>query len=169
MLRLLSSKAQEHKDFRKLSKPHHVGIHWKALADCSQMCQGFSHFQLVLHHFALAKLATSSKRFKLEARLLIDSGVTAVSWSSAFFSHQVALEVDSEDEYWQLLIRAWMLIHRIRNRQISLNTLATANSPKFVFCTCWCASFSVMQTIQNPSLVSFSLTSHWEKVRRPLG
>ena len=37
MLRLLSSEAQGRKDFRKLSKPCHVGIHWIALAEYSQM------------------------------------------------------------------------------------------------------------------------------------
>ena len=37
MLRLLSSKAQWHKDFWKQSKHCHVGIHWKALAEYSRM------------------------------------------------------------------------------------------------------------------------------------
>ena len=37
MLRLLLSKSQERKDFKKPSKPCHLGIHWKALAEYSQM------------------------------------------------------------------------------------------------------------------------------------
>ena len=37
MLRLLLSKAQECKDFWKSSKLSHVGIHWIALAEYSQM------------------------------------------------------------------------------------------------------------------------------------
>ena len=49
--------------FRKPSEPCHVGIHWKALAEYSQMStmyQGFSHVFLgFLHHFVLAKLAIS--------------------------------------------------------------------------------------------------------------
>ena len=64
MLSLLSSKAQGWKDFRKPSEPCHAGIHWIALAEywCRYipMCQGFSHFPVSLHHFALVKLATSS-------------------------------------------------------------------------------------------------------------
>ena len=60
MLRLHFSKAQ---DIGKASKPGHVGIHWIALAEYSQMsthlCQGFSHF---LHQFVIAELANSSIR-----------------------------------------------------------------------------------------------------------
>ena len=66
MLRLLPSKVHwDAKVFEKLSKPCHVGIHWLACAEYSQMstmCQGFSHFKVFLHHFVLAKLATSSIR-----------------------------------------------------------------------------------------------------------
>ena len=40
MLRLLSSKAQGCKDFRKSSKPCHVGIHWKALEERLLVGQG---------------------------------------------------------------------------------------------------------------------------------
>ena len=67
MLRLLSAKAQERKDFWKPFKPCHFGIHWIALAENSKMstiCQGFNHFAGFLHHFVLAKLATSSIRIK---------------------------------------------------------------------------------------------------------
>ena len=48
MLRLLSSKPQGCKvSFRKASKPCHVGIHWKAIAEYSHMgtmFQGFNDF-----------------------------------------------------------------------------------------------------------------------------
>ena len=68
MLRLLPSKAQGCKEFLKPSKPWHVGIHRTALAEYSQMSthvQGFKSFlKAFLHHFVLAKLATSSIRFK---------------------------------------------------------------------------------------------------------
>ena len=64
--RWVSSSAQEHKDLWKPSKPCHVGTHWKALAEFSQIrvpiCQGFSDFSGFLHYFLLAKLATNSIR-----------------------------------------------------------------------------------------------------------
>ena len=65
MLRLLSSKEQGRKDFWKSSKPCHVGIHLIALAEYSQRSTnvpGFQSFFMCLHHFVLAKLATSSIR-----------------------------------------------------------------------------------------------------------
>ena len=58
MLRLLLSKAQRCKDFRKPSKPCCVGIHWIALAKFSEMSTrvpGFQSFFSFLNHFALAK------------------------------------------------------------------------------------------------------------------
>ena len=74
MLRLISSKAQGCKYFRKPLKPCHVGIHWKALAEyfhMSTICQGFGHFlKVFLHHFVLAKLATSSIRVKRKESIL---------------------------------------------------------------------------------------------------
>ena len=66
ILRPFSAKAQGRKHFWKPSKPCHVGIHWIAFTEYSQMStmyQGFSHFlKGFLHHFVLAKLATSSIR-----------------------------------------------------------------------------------------------------------
>ena len=56
------SKAQGRKDYWKASKPCHVGIHWKGLAEYSQMSTHLSGFQSFLYHFKLAKLATSSIR-----------------------------------------------------------------------------------------------------------
>ena len=48
MMRLLSSKAEGCKDFRKPSKPCYAYIHWIALAEYSEMSitisQGFSDF-----------------------------------------------------------------------------------------------------------------------------
>ena len=67
MQRLLSSKAQDCKDFWKPSKPYHVGIHWIGPAEHSQMSThvpGFWLFFRFLHHFVLAKLATSSIKVK---------------------------------------------------------------------------------------------------------
>ena len=52
MLRLFSSKAQGRKDFRKPSKPCHVGIHWIALAEYSQMSTHVPGFQSFFRFFA---------------------------------------------------------------------------------------------------------------------
>ena len=52
MLRLLSSKAQECKDYRKLSKPCLVGIHQKVLTDYSQMSTHVPGFQSFFSFFA---------------------------------------------------------------------------------------------------------------------
>ena len=63
MLRLLSSKPQGGKEFLKSSKPCHVGIHWIALAEYSQMSTHVPGFQLFfhfLHPYVLAKFAPSS-------------------------------------------------------------------------------------------------------------
>ena len=65
MLRLLSYKAKVCKDF--LMSSCHVGTHWIAFIECSQMSthmisQGFSHFSVFLHYFVLANLAISSIR-----------------------------------------------------------------------------------------------------------
>ena len=52
MLRLRSSNAKECKTFWKTFKPCHVGIHWKALAEYSQMSThvpGFQSFFMFLH------------------------------------------------------------------------------------------------------------------------
>ena len=51
----------------KRSKPCHVGIHWIVLTEYSQMSThlpGFQSFLRFLHHFVLAKLASSSIRVK---------------------------------------------------------------------------------------------------------
>ena len=64
--------AQGRKDFWKPSKPCHVGILWTALTEYSQLSthmQGFQSFFVFLHHFILAKLATSSIRVKLDVRI----------------------------------------------------------------------------------------------------
>ena len=53
VLRLLSSKAQGCKDFWKPSKPCHVGTHWIALAEFSQMSTHLPGFQWFFRFFAL--------------------------------------------------------------------------------------------------------------------
>ena len=53
--------------FVKIIQPSHVGIHRKALVEHYQMSThlpGFQSFFRFLHHFVLAKLATSSVRVK---------------------------------------------------------------------------------------------------------
>ena len=52
MLRLLSSNAQEHKDFWKTSEPCHTGIHWIALSEYSQMSTHLPGFQSLFSFFA---------------------------------------------------------------------------------------------------------------------
>ena len=52
MLWLPSSTAQACKDFRKLSKPCHVGIHWIALTEYSQMSTHLPGFQKSFRFFA---------------------------------------------------------------------------------------------------------------------
>ena len=67
MLRLLSSITHGYKDFWKTSKTCHVGFHWIALTEYSQVSThvpGFQSFLRLLHHFVLAKLTTSSIRVK---------------------------------------------------------------------------------------------------------
>ena len=53
MLRLLSSKAQGCKDFQKPSKHCHVGIHWIALAEYSQMSTHVPRFQSFFQVFCI--------------------------------------------------------------------------------------------------------------------
>ena len=69
MLRLRSSIGQESTDVWKPSKPCHIGIHWVALTECSQMSThvpGFqSFFFRFLHHVVLATLATRNIRVNL--------------------------------------------------------------------------------------------------------
>ena len=74
MLRLLPSKAKGRRIFGKPSKPCHVGIHWIALAENSQtiiLVLGFQPFFRILHHFVLAKKATSSVSVKMRASRFI--------------------------------------------------------------------------------------------------
>ena len=52
MLRLLSPRAQWCKDFWKSSKPCHVGTHWKALAEYSQMSTHLLGFRWFFSFFA---------------------------------------------------------------------------------------------------------------------
>ena len=52
---------------KKSTQPCHVGIHWKALTEYVQMSTHLSWFRSFfrfLHHFLLAKLATTSIRVK---------------------------------------------------------------------------------------------------------
>ena len=52
MLRILLSKGQECKYFWKSSKPYHIGIHWIALAEYSQMSTHLPGFQSFFRFFA---------------------------------------------------------------------------------------------------------------------
>ena len=95
MLRLLLSKAPERKRNGKTIKPCHIGIHWKSLAEYSQMSTHVSFFSFFLYHFVLAKLATSSIRVKIRAKTLI---ITII-----LFLLQVALKARSR---WRSLLES---------------------------------------------------------------
>ena len=53
MLRVHSPKAQKRKNLWKTSKPCHVGTHWKALAEYSQMSTHLAGFRWFFRFFAL--------------------------------------------------------------------------------------------------------------------
>ena len=96
--RILSSKAQKLKDFLNLSKPCHVGIHWKALAEYSQMstmCQGFSSFSGFFNHFVLAKLSTQQHEglhFPIKGLYVCNT----VNWEKEHFSIRMIEQVIDE-------------------------------------------------------------------------
>ena len=63
MLGLLSSKHTDANVFEKHLNPVcHVGTHWIALVEHSQMSTHFSHFSGFLHNFVTVKLATTGIR-----------------------------------------------------------------------------------------------------------
>ena len=72
MLRLLLSKEQG-------CKTCHVGIQLIALAEYCQM--SFPHFRLFLHHFVLAKIATSSTRVNQFTLRAAKTGLTILEIS----------------------------------------------------------------------------------------
>ena len=65
MLKLILPKTKELKDFRKPSKPCHVGIHLNALKEYYQMSThvpGFQSFSGIFGSFCIGQLVTSSIR-----------------------------------------------------------------------------------------------------------
>ena len=110
VLRQISSKAQEGKDFWKPSKPYHVGVHWKALADHCQMntiCQGFSHFPDFLHHFVLAILATNMTGVKNRHRadcMYVKPTLVRVSSTSKSDTHVTSLQVEHSSDSKRIFI-----------------------------------------------------------------
>ena len=68
VLRHFLTKDKGYTDFWKTSKPCHVGIHWKALAEYSRMNNHAPRFQSFFrfsYHFVSVKLATSSIKDKM--------------------------------------------------------------------------------------------------------
>ena len=61
-LSLLWSKQKRCKDFWKRFKPCHVGIHWLALAECSQMSTHMSGFQSFSRFFASFRIGQISQQ-----------------------------------------------------------------------------------------------------------
>ena len=120
---------------------------------------------------------TSQHSRNLEFRLVIVtfSAIIGLNRDKPVFSSGVPGENHTLiSSHWQLSHMPWLInasldcivaamsIHRIRNRQLSLD-LAVANSRIAAFCACWCATFSVMQTIREPSLFFVSKWGHTEK------
>ena len=60
MLRLPLSKAQGYKDFRKPSKPGHINIHWKALAEYYHM--SVSHFPVYFTSFCNGQISHQQQK-----------------------------------------------------------------------------------------------------------
>ena len=80
MLRLIQSKQQRRKDIWKLSKPCHVGIHGKALAEYSQMS---THTPGFWHHYLLSSI-TRTIRANQSSKIHPWIGIiSAVIWRSA--------------------------------------------------------------------------------------
>ena len=58
------TKGQASKDFRKPSKPYHVGIHWKAQDEYSQMSThvpGFQSFKSFFASFCIGQISQQHK------------------------------------------------------------------------------------------------------------
>ena len=102
---LANYKAQESKDFWKVSKPCNVGILNIGKPSLSTlrwvpMCQGFSNFSGFLAHFVLTKIASTSIRVKV-----VNQYVSPVQTRSDNFkqksSYQVILlKYSTELEIW---------------------------------------------------------------------
>ena len=79
MLRLLSSRAQRHKDLKIKSKTCNVSINWIAVTEYSHTgahMPGFQSFSGFLHHFVLTRLAISSIRVQYSISPLTKEAVS---------------------------------------------------------------------------------------------
>ena len=92
-------------DFRKPSKPCHVGIHWIVLAEYSQIgshVPGFqSIFSFFFHNFVLARLATSSISVNIGTSILIIFGF-------AYPTRMVLLSVKVIFKWLTFVISIWL-------------------------------------------------------------
>ena len=100
MLRLLSSKIHGRKNFRKSSKPCHVGIYWTSTLRWISMCRGFSHFPALLRYFTLSKLATSSGRVVL--MLLVANLANTKWWKNLRMTENLANGYSFKSTHWEL-------------------------------------------------------------------
>ena len=103
---------QKHKD-AKLSKNHpnpvmlvFFGLLSHSTLRLVPMCQGFSHFSRFLHHVVMAKLATSSIRFKTATRF------TWMNLFSVLFTAWL-LSVLNTSFNWRLVLRTTHRWHQV--------------------------------------------------------
>ena len=98
MLRLLLSKAQGLKAYWKPFKPCHVGIHWIAFTECSQMSThvpGFQYFfQFFCILFVLDKLAPSSMRVKVSQNQAISKELWSMNGLVNFINPKDSIPIE---------------------------------------------------------------------------
>ena len=80
MLRLLSSKARGCKNMWKSSKPCHVGIHGKALAECSQMSTHMPGSQSFFRFFASFCIGQIGQQQQKGNPILLVANLVNIKW-----------------------------------------------------------------------------------------
>ena len=81
MLRIFSTKHYDVKIFENHLNPVllvFIGKHSLSTLRCEPICQGFHHFFEFLHHFILAKLATSSIKAKKKILFVSCNGMKKI-------------------------------------------------------------------------------------------
>ena len=108
---ILSSKAQDHKYILGLSKPYHVGIHWIALAEYSQMSTHMPRFQsffLEFGSFVLAKLVTSNVRVNQFWHLFLSATLAHAPLSELVQCISVGVHNSPQLSFPLFLIQSWL-------------------------------------------------------------
>ena len=109
MLRLLLSKAQG----RNPSKPCHVGIHWVALALLDEYPCARVSVIVFLHHFVMAKLATSSMRVNPFTYIGPEMTIFNISYCSEHILKHIFKKNGRSDANIQLSIKYFKSLHLI--------------------------------------------------------